>query len=241
MLKELKFIDLHNGKEYIYQENMPYKFYNESVTFGPVKIEKSTLNNSGCFLNRTMPFYEQYFRTVSLNDTIYAVVSHKSSGGYLSTLYEYNPDEDIWNLKSELSGKTVSTVYVAQFDGEIYTMRKIVEEDAEGSIENDAEDNAEDNKETKWIIEKYNPATDTWLFLTDVNCESLRDIVAFNKEIYIIEHNEVEAENDTEDNTDGNTKEDNKIIRIQKYNPSHNTITTILEKESNMLYFTQLF
>ena len=42
-----------------------------------------------------MPFYEQYFRTVSLNDTIYAVVSHKSSGGYLSTLYEYNPDEDI--------------------------------------------------------------------------------------------------------------------------------------------------
>ena len=63
------------------------------------------------------------------------------------------------------------------------------------------------------------------------------DIVAFNKEIYIIEHNEVEAENDTEDNTDGNTKEDNKIIRIQKYNPSHNTITTILEKESNMLYF----
>jgi hypothetical protein len=227
VLKELKFIDLNNAKEYIYQENLPYNFSNESVTFGPVKIEKSIFNSSGCTLNRAIPFNEQYFRTVSLNDKIYAIGGQQSSKGYVNTLYEYHPDEDIWELKSELSGKAASLVYITRLDEEIYTMRKIIKD----GVEDGSKDELEDDEEIKWVIEKYNLVTDTWSFLTDVQCKNVRNIVAINEEIYIIEHNELESEEDTEE------EEDNKKIKIQKYNPSNNTIITILEEDFNWRYF----
>lgn len=275
VLKELKFIDLHNEKEYVYQENIPYKFYNESVTFGPVKVEKDSLKSSGCILNRAMPFYERYFRTVSIDGKIYTVGGYQPQQGYINTVYEYDPDEDTWEFKTELPGETASLFHVTRLDEEIYLMRKVIEyndrdeseedagEDVEGSAEEvvgqEAKDNAgenagddgtddyKDNVEIKWIIEKYNPITDTWSFLRCVDCENVRNIVAFNNEIYIIEHNEVvsekdeESEEDTkEDNEEDNekdTEEDNKKIRIQKYNPADNAVITILEEDFNWSYF----
>jgi hypothetical protein len=90
-------------------------------------------------------------------------------------------------------------------------------------------------REGKWVIEKYNLVTDTWSFLTDVQCKNVRNIVAINEEIYIIEHNELESEEDTEEDTE--EEEDNKKIKIQKYNPSNNTIITILEEDFNWRYF----
>ncbi|MDQ2086640.1 dockerin type I domain-containing protein [Herbivorax sp. ANBcel31] len=234
VLKELKFIDLYNEKEYFYEEVIPYNFSNESVDFGPVKIEKDTSNLKECFLNKAMPIDKRSFRTASLNDKIYVIGGYQPSEGYVNTLYEYDSDKDIWESKSELSGETVSLIYATEFDEEIYTVRKIIKDkEPNGEIEGEE---SEENKKITGIIEKYNPMKDQWTYLKDINYENVRDIITVNNKIYIIEHNELEFEDD-ENGDESNNVEDAKEIRIQKYNPSSNTITTVLEKDFNWRYF----